>query len=711
MMHLNIVIIILLLIKVPTCLCDKRQKKSSSSPSPSSSITLSSGLQLNFRGKSSEVLQKWASEIDKYGGVTFSQATSREQQIISMMQQGLADMETYHSYQRMAASTGNVDSARLLMDYGINYSIRELSIISPIFHAVASCNINIIRNMIQEGSIHVDHSSDDGITILIIASSQGCLEIVEYLISEGADVEAVGLNGVSSLMAAAANNHDQVIETLVVKGHADINGNKHKFAATSPLHAAAELGCINAIKKLCDLGGNIYARTTIDSTPLHTAAHVGIEESKGKGTIDAIVNHCKFDVNTLMNNDTTALYIASQFGFVQTVTALLEVGADVNFFMPIAKYNGEKFITTRNELDYNAISVNSETANGASAIHAASEEGHAKVVQTLINFGADFNSKTIGVTPLILATQYNRSSVVRVLIENGADVDETSLLDGSTAIYQSAGKGLIEIMDQLLRAGADSQKKSTSTGFPLLYAAIFGRYESVKMLLKYNTDVNMYSNSGITALLAAASRGDVDIIKLLLREGANPLATTDEGFNLFHLLTLSKSTFKVEIMRKLIKFQQKLTPLLNSTDKDGNNLLHYATSKQDLKLTQFLIEQEVDVNMKNHEGEFPLYIASSLGNSNIVDALLKVEICDANAVGGTLGITPLLAAIDKNHVKTVLVLLKRNRTAVSIDGEIMGRVDVNKGSTGAFQSPLLYSVIKNKSEIAKILLGNIVFNY
>jgi ankyrin repeat protein len=571
--------------------------------------------------------------------------------------------------------------------------------------------------MIQEGNIHVDYSSDDGITILIIASSQGCLEIVEFLISEGADVEAVGLNGVSSLMAAAANDHDQVIETLVVKGHADINGNKHKFAATSPLHYAAELGAVNALKKLCELGGNIYSKTTIDSSPLHTAAHVGVEDQKGKnGTIDAIVNHCKFDVNTLMNNDTTALYIASQFGFVQTVSALLDVGADVNFFMPIAKYNGDKFIATRNELDYNAVGVNSETANGASAIHVASEEGHATVVQTLIKFGADMNSKTIGVTPLILATQYNRSSVVRVLIENGADIDDVSLLDGSTAIYCASGKGLIQIMDQLLSAGADPVKKSTSTGFPLLYAALSGQYESVKMLLKYNTDVNMHSNSRITALLAAASRADVDIIKLLLREGANPFATTDEGFNLFHLLTLSKSSFKVKIMRKLIKFQHKLTSLLYDTDKDGNNLLHYATSKQDLKLIQFLIEQEVDINMKNHEGEFPLYIASSLGNSNIVAALLKVESCDANAVVDALGITPLLAAIDKNHVKTVLVLLKRNSTAaVSIEGEIMGSatvnvVDVNKGSKEAMQSPLLYAVIKNRSEIAKILLGNIVFN-
>ena len=722
-MDINIVLILILLF-IETILSERRLKKSkrakSSSSSSSSSISLSSGLTLHFHGKSSSILHQWATEIDRYGGVTHSQATSREQQVISLMNQGLADIQTYHQYQRLAAGTGNVDSGRLLMDYGIGISLSELSSLSDtisrqVFDATVSCNINTINNLIHNENISVDHALDDGMTLLIAASYSGCLGVVEFLINEGSDVEAFGSNGVNALMAAAGKGHEQVIEALVVKGKASINS-KHKFADTTALHIAGELGKVSAIKKLCDLGGDIYSRTTVGSTVLHTAAHVGVEDQiNSNGTIDAIINYCKFDPNILMNNDTTSLYLAAQFGWVNTTIALLRAGSNVNFYMPIEKYNGDKFVTASRIENYNSLIINSEQSNGASAIHAASEEGHSEVVQILIDFGADINSKTIGVTPLHLAVQYNRSDVVRTLLKNGADVNEVSLLDESTSLYCASGKGLITIMELLLDAGANPHIQQISTGFPLLYSALSGQYEAVKILLKYNVDVNMSTNTGLTSLLAASNQGDIAIMKLLLKAKANPLATTNDGFNILHLLTLSNSKFKTEIMRKLFDFlthtinTNVVDLLINARDKEGNGIIHYAVSKQDQKLTQFLISREVDVNAKNKMGEFSLFLASMSGNVNIVTSLIKAG-CDCNAVTSN-GVTPLLAAIDRDHIKVVMALLTRH-SSVSIDQSFDENIttnvaDVNKGTTnGIMQSPLLYAVVKSKSEIAKILLDS-----
>jgi ankyrin repeat protein len=119
-------------------------------------------------------------------------------------------------------------------------------------------------------------------------------------------------------------------------------------------------------------------------------------------------------------------------------------------------------------------------------------------------------------------------------------------------------------------------------------------------------------------------------------------------------------------------------------------------------LTLFLIEKKANLNVKNNLAEVPLFLASSSGNVNIVTSLIRAG-CDCNAVTEN-GITPLLAAIDGNHIKVVTALLTNHKDEISHTANL---ADVNKGTTnGIMQSPLLFSVVKGKNEIAKILLDS-----
>ena len=61
----------------------------------------------------------------------------------------------------------------------------------------------------------------------------------------------------------------------------------------------------------------------------------------------------------------------------------------------------------------------------------AAAEGHAAVVQALIEAGADFRTRLpSGFTPLLFAVREGRLDVVRILLEAGADVNETIPADG-----------------------------------------------------------------------------------------------------------------------------------------------------------------------------------------------------------------------------------------------------------------------------------------
>src|SRR4029079_16922863 len=73
---------------------------------------------------------------------------------------------------------------------------------------------------------------------------------------------------------------------------------------------------------------------------------------------------------------------------------------------------------------------------GQTALMWAAAEGHAAVVQALIDAGADFRARVpSGFTPLLFAVREGRIEVVRVLLKAGADVNEVVPVEGRRRGY------------------------------------------------------------------------------------------------------------------------------------------------------------------------------------------------------------------------------------------------------------------------------------
>jgi len=103
-----------------------------------------------------------------------------------------------------------------------------------------------------------------------------------------------------------------------------------------------------------------------------------------------------------------------------------------------------------------------------------------------------------GFMPLHLASFFGRAEVVRLLLENGADV-------GAVARHAS------------IRVA------------PLHSAAAGGTVEIVERLLDHGADPNVRQEGGFTALHSAAQNGDTETAVLLLARGADPRCQTDDG--------------------------------------------------------------------------------------------------------------------------------------------------------------------------------------
>jgi hypothetical protein len=122
--------------------------------------------------------------------------------------------------------------------------------------------------------------------------------------------------------------------------------------------------------------------------------------------------------------------------------------------------------------------------------------------------------------PLYYAALLGLSTVTRLLLSKGADVNAQSRLFG-TALEAASWRGDEQIVKTLLDQGADVNAQSRRHGNALQAASKGGREQVVKMLLDRGADVNAQGGLFGNALQAASEGGHEQVVKTLLDQGAN----------------------------------------------------------------------------------------------------------------------------------------------------------------------------------------------
>ena len=86
----------------------------------------------------------------------------------------------------------------------------------------------------------------------------------------------------------------------------------------------------------------------------------------------------------------------------------------------------------------------------------AALHGHGKVVELLLSAGGEVNPR--GWSPLIYSAFEGRTSIVRLLLEHGADRDAQAP-NGMTALMAAARNGHLSVVEALLASGADLARR------------------------------------------------------------------------------------------------------------------------------------------------------------------------------------------------------------------------------------------------------------
>ena len=158
---------------------------------------------------------------------------------------------------------------------------------------------------------------------LFTASAMGYLDEIKYLISKRVDINCTHDGGFKStpINYAAMHCSNEVVQLLLTEG---ADPNKTNENGNSPLHYAALCGYINMAKVLIEGGSDPKIANKWGATPLHNAAKHGYNNM-----VELLLN-AGSDPNIANKSGKIPLHQAAKRGRKRVVQLLLERGADPN---------------------------------------------------------------------------------------------------------------------------------------------------------------------------------------------------------------------------------------------------------------------------------------------------------------------------------------------------------------------------------------------
>lgn len=378
-----------------------------------------------------------------------------------------------------AVHWNDVDAVRALIKAGADVKAANRLGATPLSEAAALGSAPILELLLNAGADAKSASTADGETVLMTAARAGNVAAVRLLLDRGADVNAKETyKGQTALMWAAAERHSDVVKLLLERG-ADwrVQSNLHetkmpKLSAASSVTPMARGGL----------------------TALSFAAREGDIE-----TAKVLLDH-GVDINIVDGEKTSPLVIAlmnKQYTFAKF---LLDRGADPNIADTFGRGALFAAIDMKNE-DYSALPRRPQV-DPMPAV---------EIVKAI----------------LVKKPNLNAPLVVKLPGRSGMDTGDANMGEGSTPLMRAARAGDNEVIQLLLKAGADATLKTKAGDTALLFAAGVGyrdkntsgteagALESLKTLIAAGQQLDQTNARGETALHGAAGRG-ADLIAQFL---------------------------------------------------------------------------------------------------------------------------------------------------------------------------------------------------
>lgn len=511
---------------------------------------------------------------------------------------------------------------------------------TPLFEAIEQGDLALANTLLALGA-DVNYRDALGRTALQISGPKIDMDFLRVLVSYGADINEKSGNSLTTITHDAARHARLDMLEFLIESGADINSGPRY---DKPLDQAVLSRDVECIKYLVANGADISYRY---GTPFgrfkEDLANKIIEASK-RGDIEAIDNYLLqgASLDALSGEDHSALHEAFKGGHLTFCDALINRGADKKALV-IQAWKEAALSGDADKMQFlfdHGIDVNSKDVHGRTPLYYAAEKGDLRAIgflskfiglmydenesdilgyalpvamqyrkficsKVLIRHGANTNSAdALYGSALMIATRNGHQEMVSYLLSNGADI---GFIDskGRSALHEAAYRGDVVLMKYFLNNCGNDQAKDGYGKEPLVcIAAERGHVECLRLLVEHDANLNAENSEGYSPIFIAANRNNIDMMKYLIEHGVDIHSTGSRPVS-WSYFEDGDEVIETEIV-------------------SGYTVLHIAAENGDVDTVLFLLENGANPLKENGAGDSAFSLANS-GMKEIMESYLAAK--------------------------------------------------------------------------------------
>lgn len=543
----------------------------------------------------------------------------------------------------IAAEQGHEGIVRFLMDEGADLNSRDKPGNTALHSAVRGGYRSIVTLLLNAGADVNATDYNSNVPLHMAMTLDRDIEILQLLLSAGADVNAKNSFGNTALhLSVTLNRERTAAEYLLNYGAVLESRNKNGNTA---LMEAVDRGNSEIAILLLQKGADIFARNNKSETP------ISMSLVRGVTTLSWFMDSS--NINAQDNEGNTSLHMA----------VLMEVNADVYRYLLEngAGIDNRNFagdtplhIAVRQEIlelttQFLQLGGNFyiENNSGETPLSLAFDKGPDYVESFLIDAVLE-KTDNMNYTPLFHAVLWEKSDIVRIIIDRGADINRQSLI-GSTPLHEAVKTGSVQISGILLRAGADVNSTDYQGNTPLHEIVYWNSLNLAELLISSGADINKKNLVGRSPFYEAVVNGDFEMCSYLIKQGADLEVRDNSGKTPLFETIIGNNTALMELLVSQGSSIQK-------RDNNGNTPLHAAVIVDNDKAVEYLFNLNADIFATNINNASPLTLVIDKG-SEYVNTFMSFENINARDNNGN---TPLhIAAAMKASVSTLQTMIDK----------------------------------------------------
>ncbi|GAA51547.1 transient receptor potential cation channel subfamily A member 1, partial [Clonorchis sinensis] len=329
-----------------------------------------------------------------------------------------------------AVRSGDLEQVKLCLHHGANIMAIQNDQETPVHYACSKSDLECVKLMLEARPNQIELClsmvNRSGYTPLHIATLYDHVPLLEYLVEQGAPIDATDSTGLTALLLGAKKGSYRSCCRLIDLGAnvSSSDANERNIVHLMMLHYQSGIQGMMRIFEMSLVSQDlVFRKDSSGCTPLHYAAEHG--------------RHCmvrcllSLGVTILDRNaeGDTPMHLAAQRGRNKVVQYLLESPEGIR-----ALYQEDVF--------------------GQNPLHRAVTQGHVHVTEMLLEKGGIFRKCHAGNSPLHLAARYGQLEICQVLLKLSPAMLDQVNFEGLTALHFAATNDCSEVVDFLLTSGA-----------------------------------------------------------------------------------------------------------------------------------------------------------------------------------------------------------------------------------------------------------------